>query len=369
MKIFLIILAFCVLLSGCSGLLDGEYVWQASHPIEVTPGVGQDIRVSSYDQLYKALCDLVEAGVQQTTIIVEDYVQDRLAADVLQATQSVKSNDPIAAYAVEEIACDMGTSGSKTALSVRISYLHDRLEIRRIKRVKDNERAKEAVLSSLRSFDTGIVLLVEEYQEEDLVQLVETYSAEYPQYVMELPQVLVNLYPESGKARVVEMRFSYQTGRDSLKKMQSYVQTLFSSAMGYVSGDTAQGEKFHQLYGFLMTRYDDKLETAITPAYHLLYHGVGDSRAIATVYAAMCRQAGLECLVVSGTRGGEPWFWNIVCKDGVFYHVDLLRCHEAGEYQEHNDEMMQGYVWDYTAYPACGVQEIPEEPFPEDEKP
>ena len=45
-----------------------------------------------------------------------------------------------------------------------------------------------------------------------------------------------------------------------------------------------------------MERYDYRIETSITPAYSLLRHGVGDSRAFAVVYAAMCQQAGLECL-------------------------------------------------------------------------
>ena len=69
---------------------------------------------------------------------------------------------------------------------------------------------------------------------------------------------------------------------------------VFESAVLYVSGDGAEKQKFSQLYAFLMERFDYKVETSITPAYSLLRHGVGDSRAFATVYAAMCRLAGLE---------------------------------------------------------------------------
>ena len=86
-------------------------------------------------------------------------------------------------------------------------------------------------------------------------------------------------------------------------------------------------------------------------------HGVGDSKAFASVYAAMCTKAGLDCQVISGTRAGEPWFWNIICEDGVYYHVDLLRCYREGGYRKQGDTDMTGYVWDYTAYPVCGIQE------------
>ena len=98
-----------------------------------------------------------------------------------------------------------------------------------------------------------------------------------------------------------------------------------------------------------MVRFDYKLDPSITPAYSLLRYGVGDSRAFATVYAAMCRRVGLECQVVAGTKAGEPWFWNIVCDDGLHFHVDLLR----GNYRGMLDGEMGGYVWDYSGYPAC----------------
>ena len=67
----------------------------------------------------------------------------------------------------------------------------------------------------------------------------------------------------------------------------------------------------------------------------------------------MCRQSGLECQVVVGTRAGEPWFWNMVLDDGYYYHVDLLDCWQKGSYQELTDNLMANYVWDYSAYPVC----------------
>ena len=156
----------------------------------------------------------------------------------------------------------------------------------------------------------------------------------------------------------MELIFSYQTSRDSLRRMQSQVKPVFDAATLYVSGDGEEKQKFSQLYAFLMERFDYKLETSITPAYSLLRHGVGDSRAFATVYAAMCRSAGLECLVVTGARSGEPRSWNIVLDNGQYYHVDLL--HEQGSFWEYTDWQMSSYVWDYSDYPACNGQNAEE---------
>ena len=151
----------------------------------------------------------------------------------------------------------------------------------------------------------------------------------------------------------MELSFTYQNSREALRQMQQQVRPVFEAASLYVSGEGSDHQKFSQLYGFLVERFDYKLETSITPAYSLLCHGVGDSRAFAEVYASMCRRVGLECLIVTGTRDGDPWTWNMV-KDGEkYYHVDLLRRLDSSDFREYSDGEMGGYVWDYSAYPAC----------------
>ena len=175
---------------------------------------------------------------------------------------------------------------------------------------------------------------------------------------METPQV-TEAVCGSGNGRVIELVFTYQNSRDTLRRMQTQVQPVFDSAVLYVSGDDADRQKYAQLYAFLMERFDYKLETSITPAYSLLRHGVGDSRAFATVYAAMCRGAGLECLVVTGTHAGEPWTWNLVLDNGQYYHVDLLRCSESGGFQTLSNAQMEEYVWDYSMYPGNGAAAVP----------
>ena len=48
--------------------------------------------------------------------------------------------------------------------------------------------------------------------------------------------------------------------------------------------------------------------------------------------------------------------------DLVYYHVDLLASSDAGSMIKCSDEEMSGYVWDYSAHPACGLP--PEETEP-----
>ena len=351
--------ALCLLLGGC-GWLNGSFVSVTPHEAPRQVSHTDTITAANYKEFVSALKQLVSAGTEVAAVHVADYPAKTLEAGVQRAVYDVKHNDPIGAYAVEDIQYEIGSSSGRPAVSITVAYRHNSTELQRIRRALGVTQAQTAAAAALESYDAGIVLLVSQYEDTDFSQFVQDYAGEHPETIMEVPQVTQALYG-TGESRVVELIFSYQTSRDSLRRMQAQVKPVFESAVLYVSGDGDDYQKFSQLYAFLMERFDYKQETSITPAYSLLRHGTGDSRAFAQVYAAMCRDAGLTCLTVTGTRDGEPWTWNIVRDGEGFYHVDLLRCSEGGRYWERTDEEMEGYVWDYSEYPACVGVSIPEQ--------
>lgn len=358
-RLAVMILILSLLLSGCGSWMDGSYVSVKPHWEQNRQEQQQTVTASNYAQLRQALSDLVESGTEQTVISVDGMERDALQKNIDEAIRYITVSHPVGAYAVEEITCETGTSSGQPAVAVTISYVHGRAEINRIKQTQNMTQAKDVIASALDNHDTGVIIRISNYEQTDFAQLAADYAAEHPDSVMETPQVTAATYPESGKDRVVELVFTYQTSRETLRSMQSNVQPVFQSAELYVRGGASDSEKYAQLYAFLMKRYDYQINTSITPAYSLLRHGVGDSKAFSTVYAAMCRRAGLPCQVVSGTMNGEARFWNIVCIDQVYYHVDLLASSAEGEFRLCSDQEMTGYVWDYSAHPACGA--VPEE--------
>ena len=347
----ILMLAVSLLLCGCDWVADDGYYFVTPHTQQTLPAEDMEVNASTYSELYQALTNMVREGVENRIVYVADYNFSLLEEDAARVVDEVLKTDPVAAYAVEEMKLEQGTNGGREALAVNIRYRHDRSQIKRIRTVQTMAEAQTMIAAELDQCSTGIVLLVKEYAQADLAQVVEDYAAYSPQTVMEIPQTTVNIYPEEGVERIVELKFSYQNSRDALRGMQIQVSPVFTSAVLYVSGDGTEYEKFTQLYSFLMERYDYQLETSITPAYSLLRHGVGDYKAFANVYAAVCREAGLQCVTVSGTREGEPWMWNLICADGEYYHVDLLRSNDAGRFQCYSAAQMAGYVWDYSAFP------------------
>ena len=358
-NILLLMLAVCFLLTGCSWL-DGSYVSITLHEEQRQEAQENRISASNYQDLMHALEELIAGGTETAAINVADYPADAVESGMAVAVRYAMETYPIGAYAVEEISYELGTSGGQPALAVSINYRRSLAEIQRIRSVANVSEAEDVIAEALKSYDSGVVVLVEDYVNKDFAQLVQDYALENPQIVMETPQVTVNICG-SRQSRVVELTFTYQNSRDSLRQMRTQVKPVFDSASLYVSGDGADWQKYAQLYAFLMERFDYTIETSITPAYSLLRHGVGDSRAFATVYAAMCRSAGLECSIITGTHTGEPRTWNMVVDNGHYYHVDLLRCNELGSYKEFTDSEMSGYVWDYSAYPHSVGVATPEE--------
>lgn len=351
MKGRLIVLAvvFSILLGGCSWM-DGSYLSVTPHQEQNVGIQVKDRTASNYLQLRNTLEEMVDSGVETAVINVtgyrEDLVDEGIANAVLYATQRY----PLGAFAVDDITYEIGTSGGRLAISVNIDYIHGRSEIRTIENAADMKELKQLVTKALDACSSNVVAWVKSYQAADLLQTVEDYMEENPDVVMEMPQISVGVYPDAGSSRIVEVKFTYETSRDSLRQMQQQVRRIFSSAQLYINSGATSSQKCAQLYTFLMERFDYQLQTSITPAYSLLSHGVGDSEAFASVYAAMCRRADVDCELVSGTRDGKSWYWNIVREDGVNYHIDLLRCNEEGQFRRLTDAQMEGYVWDYSAY-------------------
>nr|MBQ8244379.1 hypothetical protein [Oscillospiraceae bacterium] len=357
-KILVPVLCAALLLTGC-GLSGKRYVSVTPHREQRQDVQSEVASASSYLELVQVLEEMIDDGVENGAVNVAEYPQRYVETGMAMAAAHGMNIYPIGAYAVEDIHYEVGTSGGLPAIAITITYIHSGPEIRQIRNLEYMHETQALVAAALENYDTSLVMKVGAYSEIDFQQQVRDYAQDHPETVMETPQVTVGIYG-SGPGRVVELSFAYQNGRDALRQMKNQVEPVFEAAELYVSGDGANRQKYAQLFAFLMERFDYKVETSITPAYSLLRHGVGDSRAFATVYAAMCRRAGLECLIVTGTRAGEPWTWNIIHDNGNYQHVDLLQCSEREAFRGLPDRDMEGYVWDYSAYPACSVTRTPE---------
>lgn len=362
-RILIIAVLLCHALSGCSWM-DGSYHYVAPHDVSAESDNDSIVTAGNFGEIRAALEKMVVSGKEAGLIYIKNTDQAAFSSEMERARTYIMTTFPYGAYAVEDLTFEVGTSGGVPAASVEITYLRSRSEIQRIGTVKNMAEVLDLVDQALDEMSTGIVIMVEQYAQQDFARHIQEYAELHPERIMEIPQISEGTYPSNSSRRILELKFTYQSTAETLRQMRSQVKPVFDAAKLYVSADGNDTQKYTQLFAFLMERYEYKISTSLTPAYSLLRHGVGDSKTFALVYAAMCRSVGLDCEVVTGTRDGEPWYWNIICTDGNYSHLDLLLSSENNEFMPMSDDRMIGYVWDYSGYPACPAtesEELPEE--------
>ncbi len=366
--LFLALFILTGVLAGCTSWMTGSYVSVKPHAEVYAQTEPQDTEVASYyQQLRDAFLILVERYSDKGVVDVSQY-GSALESDLERAAAYVTDQDPMGAYAVSKIQYELKEVGARRVAAVEISYRKTLEEMQEIQAVWGPEGVRTKVATALDAFTQKLTLRVSGYETLDLTKMVEDYYSSHLNSVMECPRVTASLYPRTGTVRLMEIRFHYSTSQETMRSMRREVQTIFSSASGYVGKQLPDLAKATRLYSFLMALYSEA-GPSVTPAYSLLCQGVGDSESFALVYAALCRQSELECQVVRGTHGGKTWYWNIVCLDGVYYHVDLMGDRELGRLNLRSDPDMEAYDWDQSAYPSCEVPPEPEVTVPEETQP
>lgn len=341
-----LVVVLCAGLTGCGLWMDGEYLSVTPHQEQNVGAADTVVEISSYSQLPDVLTELVNSGAASGAVAAPQMNLSELRNNLDEVVAYVKQETPIGAYAVENITYEIGTNRGDFAIAFHIDYYINRSNILRIKEAESTEDAVSLIGSAMDSCEDSLVVLIADYQTADFSQVVRNYAYNNPKTVMEIPQVTAKVYPEEGQSRVIELRFTYQTDRETLMEMQELVESVFTSAELYVREFTKVRDIYSRLFSFLMERHEYSYDTSVTPSYSLLHKGVGDSRAFANVYAAMCRQVGLDCRVISGTKNGTPWCWNTVRFRGEYYHVDLIQCSMDGEFTMLSDAEMHEYFWE-----------------------
>ena len=380
-KLLALALALLCLLSGCTELYSAGYVWETEHndpyaykeeteePTEQTEP--ELATVSNYYEIMSQLRGYVNSGTTQGKFLVENYDGD-LGQELEEAVSAIASQDPIGAYAIERMDYSRVNQGEAWLITVNAVYRHSVAEIAAIPSVRGIERARDMICSTMEAFQPELTLRISGYSETDYAELVRSYCLTHPNTMIVTPEVSVEIYPDSGNVRVAVLHFSYPADSESLRSMQAEAASILVSAERYAHYTANEQEKLSLIYTYLTSRFSYREDEQDGTVYRLLCEGVGCSRSVASVVAYLCQRVGLECVLVEGTRqretdtenpGQEEYFWNIVCIDGTYWHLDFQQ-DALGSLDScllRSDSDMEGYTWDRDAYPVCpGVEEPPE---------
>lgn len=349
-------------LTACNGWIKNDY-------LSVTPHVEQPLPSSQIpeeeplpvatnrNELRGTVLGFIRDWTEHGKILVEHYDGD-INADLAETIQYATQEDPIGAYAVDFADAELFGSEESGSIEISIVFRRSAAEIDSIVTVNGNNSAYSKIQNVLVNYDTALTLRIRNYRETDFAAYISEYCLEHPDQVLAVPDFSAEIYPDEGETRILELHFSYPDTKDEMRLKQNSVNTILSSASSYISSGKDEYEKVVLLYRFLCGRFDYTVaeEEPTMPAYNLLCDGLAHSRSFSSVFFAECSNANIQCLLVSGTRGGKACYWNMVRLNEQYYYVDLMRSIELGEKEIRllsTEEMLElGYIWDSASYPA-----------------
>lgn len=348
-------LCMLALTTGCASLISREYTTVTPYVEQHTVEENEEALVAeNYLSLKNAILSFVEDGMEHGVIRVYDYDGD-VEADLAAATYEVSRADPLGAYAVDYMTHDCALIVSYYEIQIDITFRRSGEQIAGIQRTASSISLMDLLKNALSSYEPELTVRMSYYNNPDILSMVEQYYEENPATAMEKPDVTVNVYPDSGYVRIVEILLQYEESAQDLEEMKDAVATSVRAAKEYVRYRDTETGKLQLLYTYLQERFSYEEGEPPTPVYSFLCEGVTSSEGCAKSLQIICDQIGMECYTVNGNKSGEPYYWNIVCVDGAYCHADLFRSvtNNSDFLTLYTDEAMAEYYWDLERYPAC----------------
>lgn len=353
--VLLLFLGF--MLTGCQ--TRREYLSVKPHEEQYVQQENADATVvSDYNSFVSAL--LQQCSRRETKGVFRVYgYPGEIMEDVPKAIYYVAKQSAIGAYAVDFITYDCTQIVSYYEISVDITYKKTLEEMQALIVTRGEDAIRLRISNAMQNYEPSLTLRVYDDEIFDVQPFIQSCYEENPGRVQACPAVEAKHYPQEVENEyILELNFSYPHSAQILQQYQQEVDAVVDAAVEYVQYREQEEEKLQLLYVYLSERFDYREERTDTPVYSVLCEGKADSESFARTMKVLCEAVGLECWVVEGSYNAQTWYWNIVCVDGQYYHVDLMRCVTASEaaLQLNLDSAMRFYEWIQAEYPACTLR-------------
>lgn len=368
----MIIMALILSLSGCASIYSKEYLAVDEVKDEnVGEGGGTYTEISNYDELKKAVVLMINSLQEEKRFKFPNYVgdSDELQSDIAQAFWEAKTETALGGYAVDYTSHDFGKIMTYYEATVYIKYKRTPEEIRELRYVSGIEGLESAISAGLGELKTDMAVKMssDSISADEVALAVQRAFEADPLTCVLYPQMKVSVFPNEGIQRIIQVEISYSRSKAVLTKMR----TELSDAVEKLTQNTSKDDlAYYALQAcnslYSASKYvnqettgEDETDELVSSAYGALVNGEADSRGFALAYSALCREAGIKSIVVSGTLDKAAHHWNIIELDGAYYHVDVSAGVASGTPAVFmsSDEQMQGrYWWNIESYPECGKE-------------
>lgn len=378
-KIVLFLLAAVLtVLSGCANFLDAEY--QASTPhvkkedssqTEVLPDSEVYIESGDVDDLSEAVFGLIRSQAEYGIIRITSYDGD-IDADAEAVCLNAAYNTPYGAYAVYYVSFAVNKYVPFSEVKVYLTYKDGAMEYSDIPVVESTESVRFRLEEALRSFGGTFTIATSapDIDTQYLLECVEEIYFAGNVWFPIMPAVTATSYPETGEERILELKLNYPYSNYRMNTMRTNTEEALAEMVARLEGldewdavarlcDILSEECDYLGYGTTSDEYDRRSDKYT--AYGALALGRASGEGYAMAVQLVCRELGIECIVVQGRHENVAHAWNIVNIGGNYYHVDAALQAEMGPYKTfmlNDDRFAESYFWDTERYPACTVDRL-----------
>ena len=357
-------LFLAIILCGCGNWRNTSYV--VVRPHNENYGVALDsntLTVSSYLSLKNALLNAVQDYTSEIVIRAESY-SGNLGEDLNQAVYEITRMSPLGAFAVNNMTYDYSRIVSYYEINVNVTYKCTEDEIRQLVYVTDLTGIREKLEEAMRAYDSRLILRVGDYHSFDLSGEVTAIFNEHPEYALELPDITVDLYPESGTQRILDIKFTYMHTQDELKQFSSEIDEKVSGLAAIYGMSNSQITNARRIYQRLgrdaVLDHQDETRTLNNGLYGALLEGHASSYGFAQAYILLLQQCNIRSRLVEGQKNGAAHYWCMVELDDGDFYVDPTLLMEEGGTQwfllgSRELNAMNYYILDADSFPLVDV--------------
>ena len=206
-QVLAVMLTSSVLLSGCASLLEREYSTAEPHTETFWESeAAGTLRAENRQDIVNDLLILISEHREKATLRLYNYTDDVNVAEILQqATDEVRRETPMGAYAVEYITSSATSQRGYYEVELSIGYRRSAEQVKAVVNATSAEAVHNLLEGALEVGKTELAVRVG-YWDESSRETVETAMAEVraERGMGETPYWAVAYYPEEGEVGLVE---------------------------------------------------------------------------------------------------------------------------------------------------------------------
>lgn len=355
MKIRLSALALTVtvLLSGCASMLQRSYSSSVQH-VEYT--VSEDssmLRAETYRGLVDAILYFVNEHAAQGVIRLYNYTSD-VESDLARACLEITEEDPLGAFAVENITYEFSRIVSYYEVTISLSYSRTVEEVDALRLASGSSGIRARIQDAVASFSSTLLLRVSYFSEDadSIRTMVAQAYYDTPTSAFGMPEVQVSIYPETGSQRIVAIDLVWPGSRTGLIQQSS---DLLRAADELLSLNPPANEAYLpvELYTIFLEHIPPIDPKGASDPLSALTGRPANQLAHTLALELLFQRTGIDATLVTGFVHEVGTCWLIVDSGDGYRHLPFVSTVEEIRLCTDLEMSGLGYLWEDDLYPDC----------------